>query len=142
MFKRILVPTDGSVLSDAAIVEAAKLAKELGSTLVLFYSPLMQGLSPPIRPSENHSVRKLWESQAEAILATAAGSIGLAGVPVEQQYLASNSPNEAIIEAANEFDCDLIVMASHARTGLSKVVHGSETESVLAKAKVPVIVVR
>ena len=61
---------------------------------------------------------------------------------MEQQFTVSNSPYEAIIEAAKKFECDLIVMASHGRRGVSGVLLGSETQKVLTHSKIPVLVVR
>lgn len=142
MYKNILVPTDGSELSDAAIKEAARLAKELGSKLVLFYAPVMQGLSPPIPAKERELVQKAMQDQAEAILASAAKNTNLAGVAVEQHFTVTDSPYEAIIEAAKELQCELIIMASHGRRGLSAVLLGSETQKVLTHSTIPVLVVR
>ena len=131
MYKRILVPTDGSELDDAAIKEAATLARESGAKLVLFYAvPRYQW--PP----------ETLEGEAKQVLAYAATSSNLAGVPVEQQFTVSNSPCEAIIEAAKAFRCELIIMASHGRRGVSGVLLGSETQKVLAHSRIPVLVVR
>ena len=131
MYKTILVPTDGSELDDAAIKEAAKLARELGSKLVLFYV-VPQYQWPP----------QAIQDEAKQILAYAAQSSNLAGVTVEQQFTVSNSPHEAIIAAAKKFKCALIVMASHGRRGVSGVLLGSETQKVLTHSKIPVLIVR
>ncbi len=138
MFDSILVPTDGTKLSEAAIEEAAKLARELKSKLVLFYAPYINGFSAPVRRAE----RKALAEEAQKVLASAAASEHLAGVQVEQHYALNHSPAEAIIDAASAYGCDLIIMASHKRRGMSAVVHGSETQRVLRDSKVPVIVVR
>jgi len=142
MFDNILVPTDGTGLADSAIREAAALARELGSKLVLFYAPPMAGLSPPIRPNEREMVRKALAEEAQQVLSTAAARDELAGLPVERHYAASSSPAEAIIDAADAYGCDLIIMASHKRRGMSAVLHASETRRVLRDSKVPVIVVQ
>jgi nucleotide-binding universal stress UspA family protein len=149
MYKSILVPTDGSEFSDAAIKEAARLAKELGSRLVLFYAvpryplpPLTEGLSAAGRVKEKEQAQRAMEAEGQAILAAAAKNAMLAGLDVRQQCVVSNSPYEAIIEAAINSECELIVMASHGRRGLSGVLLGSETQKVLTHSKVPVLVVR
>jgi nucleotide-binding universal stress UspA family protein len=149
MYKRILVSTDGSELSDAAIKEAAKLAKESGAKLVLFHaaphyhlSPLSEGFSAPGRTDERTLASEAMEAEAERILASAAKNVNLAGVALEQQFTVSNLPYEAIIEAAKKFQCELIVMASHGRRGLAGVLLGSETQKVLTHATIPVLVVR
>ena len=81
------------------------------------------------------------EGEAKQVLAYAATSSNLAGVAVEQQFTVSNSPCEAIIEAAKAFRCELIVM-SHGRRGISGALLGSETQKVLAHSRIPVLVVR
>ena len=148
MFKNILVPTDGSEFSDAAIEEAAKLAKALGAKLVLFNAapqhlpPLTEGFSAPGRPKETEAVHRAAEAEAKKLLASAANNFNLSGLTVEQQFTLSNSPYEAIIEAAKKFECELIVMASHGRRGLEGLLLGSETQKVLTHSRVPVLVVR
>jgi nucleotide-binding universal stress UspA family protein len=148
MYKRILVPTDGSELSDKAIEEAAKLAKELGSELVLFYAvpyhppPLMEGVSVVNRLANEEQAQRALEAEAKQILALAAENVTVAGPAVRQEFKRSQAPYEAIIEAAKTFACELIVMASHGRRGLSAVLLGSETQKLLTHSKVPVLVVR
>ena len=149
MYKSILVPTDGSEFSGVAIEEAAKLAKELGSQLVLFYapphyrlSPLSEGVSAPGRADERKVAIQEMEAEAERILASAAKNVNLAGLTVQREFKVSDSPYEAIIEAAKKLQCELIVMASHGRRGLSGVLLGSETQKVLTHSTIPVLVVR
>ena len=148
MYKSILVPTDGSELSDAAIKEAAKLAKQLGAKLVLFYAvphyrlpPISEGSTPAWLDARQTAIKET-EAEAKRILASAGGNVNLAGVSVEQQFAVNDSPYEAIIEAANRFQCELIIMASHGRRGLSGVLLGSETQKVLTHSSIPVLVVR
>jgi nucleotide-binding universal stress UspA family protein len=141
VYKAILVPTDGSDLSAVAIREAATLAKELSSRLVLFYAAPMSGLSAPTRRRERELAQRTMEQEANAVFDAAKDKVDLAGVNLELRCMSSNSPYEAIIEASKEFHCDLVIMASHVRQGLSKVLRGSETEAVLANSKIPVIVV-
>lgn len=149
MYSSILVSTDGSDFSDKAVREAAKLAKELGSQLVLFYAVphyemphLAEGMSAPRYPKEKKEAQRAMEAEAKQILAHSASNVIVAGVTVEQQFTVSHSPYEAIIEAAKKFKCELIVMASHGRRGLSGVVLGSETQKVLTHSTIPVLVVR
>ena len=148
MYSSILVPIDGSEFSEKAAKEAAKLAKELGSKLVLFHAasiqlpPLTEGFSAPNRPKVREEAKAEREAEAKQILAYAAGSVNVPGVTVEQQFTVSNSPYEAIINAAKKFGCELIVMASHGRRGISGVLLGSETQKVLTHSTIPVLVVR
>ena len=82
------------------------------------------------------------EAEAEKILASAASNVDLEGVTVEKQFTVSDSPYEAIIEAAKMFKCELIVMGSHGRSGMSAVLLGSVTNKVLTHSTIPVLVVR
>lgn len=149
MFKSILVSTDGSAFSDKAVRAASKLAKELNAKLVLFYavphyetSHIAEGMPAPRASKANEEARKEMEVRAKKILAESARIISIKGVTVEQQFSVNNSAYEAIIEAAKKFKCDLIVMASHGRRGLSGLVLGSETQKVLTHTKSPVLVIR
>lgn len=149
MYSNILVSTDGSEFADKAVREAATLAKELGSRLVLFYAVphyemphLADGMSAPNYPKDKEEAQRVMEAEAKRILAHSARNVTVAGVAVEQQFTVNHSPYEAIIEAAKKFKCELIVMASHGRRGLSGVVLGSETQKVLTHSTIPVLVVR
>src|ERR1035437_1444624 len=149
MYKNILVATDGTKFSSAAIAEAANLAKTLGSKLVLFYAAphlhlpaLSEGLSAPARTDERDTSIKDMDAEAEKVLASAATSVNLEGVTVERQFTVGGSPYEEIIQAAKVFKCDLIIMGSHGRSGMSAVLLGSVTHKVLIHTTIPVMVVR
>jgi len=118
----------------------------LGSKLVLFYaapqsrwSALREGAP---EPEPSGSAAEDIGSVAEKILASAARKANLAGLPVEKHYTVSTSPYKSIVEAAKNFQCELIIRASRARRGFSGVLLGSETQKVLSHSKVPVIVVQ
>ena len=143
------MPTDGSEFTDAAIDEAAKLAKELGSKLVLFYAaphydspPVSEGLSAPNWLKDRDSAKKEMEAHAQAVLASGAIKAKLPNGTLDRHFVVSNSPYAAILDAATRFKCELIVMASHGRRGVSGVLLGSETQKVLTYSKIPVLVVR
>lgn len=149
MYDTILVSTDGSELSKKAIREADKLAHRIGSKLVLIYvvanrhlPPLTEGFSSPDRSAERERARKDMEAEGQAVISDAAKSVTMTRDTLEQHFVISDSPYEAIIEAARQSDCSLIVMASHGRRGLSGVLLGSETQKVLTHSKIPVLVVR
>ncbi len=149
MYSSILVSTDGSAFSDRAISEAARLAKKLGSKVVLFYATphyetphLAEGMQAPHYVEDKEKAKAVMEAGAKQILANSARSIVAEGVAVEQQFSVSSSPYEAIIDAANKFNCELIVMASHGRRGISGLVLGSETQKVLTHSRLPVLVIR
>jgi nucleotide-binding universal stress UspA family protein len=147
MYSRILVPTDGSTLSERAVKEASQLAREVGATLTLFHvAPLyrvpvslnegaiMQNFIPPER------YKRSMRAHARRMLDAAARKAG--GTVTRRACEFSDQPYDAIIGAARKYKCDLIVMASHGWRGLKGLVLGSETQKVLTHSKIPVLVVR
>ena len=150
MFKNILVPTDGSKLSDKAVAHAVALAKSAGAKLTaltvtpVFHMRPISGFSPP--DSMLAPVRESFEKEASAksrkILDTACATASAAGVACAGVQVRSESPFDAIIKQATKSKCDLILMASHGRRGLDAVLLGSETQKVLTHTKIPVLVVR
>ena len=147
MYKRILVPTDGSKLSTAALKAAIVLGKDTGATLVVlnvqptYMPPIVSEIPVPYTYSpKDHEVAV--KKAAGKILAAATKLAESAGVPLETRYVQDATPYEAIIRAAKRARCDLIVMASHGRRGLSGLLLGSETHKVLTHCKTPVLVHR
>jgi nucleotide-binding universal stress UspA family protein len=147
MFKNILVPTDGSPLSQEALRKAVTFAKEAGARIVAFYAkpeaPMPQyieGIQVDKMVQEQYD--KAAEQQAKTILGFAEGLCRDAGVACSTATASSDSPYEAIIDAANANGCDLIFMASHGRRGISGLLLGSETSKVLTHSKIPVLVFR
>ncbi|MCS7100255.1 MAG: universal stress protein [Burkholderiaceae bacterium] len=144
MFTKILVPTDGSELSAKAIEGAAQLARRLGAKLVgvTVVEPYSYATLSEYRPEslEDYEARmnQVARERLQRLEAVARG----AGVEVETLVAKSFAPYEAIIEAATQHGCDLIVMASHGRRGLNAVLLGSETQKVLTHSKIPVMVYR
>jgi len=147
MFKHILVPTDGSRLSAKTVKQAIKLAKSLGARVTGFYAtPKYDStyysdgyiLRAPSAKAHEEATEKL----ARKCLSTIEVEAGVEKVPCEVMHVVSDSPYEAIIDAAKKKKCDLIFMASHGRRGLSGLVLGSETHKVLIHSKIPVLVCR
>jgi nucleotide-binding universal stress UspA family protein len=147
MFKNILVPTDGSRLSIKTAKQAVKLAKVLGARITGFYAAPDYGstyygdgyiLRAPSAAAQAEAV----QNQARKYLSTIQVEAGVERVPCEVFHVVSDSPYEAIIDAAKKKKCDLIFMASHGRRGLSGLVLGSETQKVLVHSKIPVLVCR
>lgn len=147
MFKHILVPTDGSELSSRALTHAVEFAKDNGAEITFFFAqqeyPMpMYGegaLLVPVTPDQfSDSTR----SEASRVLNSALAQAREAGVPAKGDTQVSDLPYEAIIEAANKHQCDLIFMASHGRRGVAGFLLGSETQKVLTHSKVPVLVFR
>ena len=147
MFKHILVPTDGSKLSVKAAKQAVKLAKSLGAKVTGFYaapdySSTYYGDGYILRAPSAKAQAEESQKQARKCLSTIEVEAGVEKVPCAVLHVISDSPYEAIIAAAKQKKCDLIVMASHGRRGLSAMVLGSETQKVLIHSKIPVLVCR
>ena len=144
MFKRILVPTDGSDLSQKAIAAAIDLAKTLKAAVVgmTTLEPYSYSNLSEYRPETHVDYEERMEKVGAERLSRLADAAAQAGVPVETVSVKSFSPYEAIIDTAKGKGCDLIVMASHGRRGLNAVLLGSETQKVLTHSNVPVMVYR
>jgi nucleotide-binding universal stress UspA family protein len=147
MFKKILLPTDGSELSKKAVKKGIEFAKSINAKVVGFFSPedyraLMYSeyIPPSLMSQEEFEANA--KKAAEKHLAFVEKAASAAGVPYEGFYLSSVAPWEAIIDAAKKKKCDAIFMASHGRTGLAGLVLGSQTNKVLTHSKVPVLVYR
>ncbi len=147
MFKHILVPTDGSQLSQDAVRRAVALAKETGAAITAFYAKRdFSDASHYVGGEElyfrSREVEASEEKRAEEILGFVESLCQQAGVKCDKLSLSNNIIYEAIIEAAMRSGCDLIFMASHGRHGLSGLLLGSETHKVLTHSKIPVLVHR
>jgi len=144
MFKRILVPTDGSDLSNKAIAAAIDLAKTLKAAVVgmTTLEPYSYSNLSEYRPETLDDYESRMDVVGAERLAKLADMAAQAGVPVETVTVKSFLPYEAIIDTAKGKGCDLIVMASHGRRGLNAVLLGSETQKVLTHSSVPVMVFR
>jgi nucleotide-binding universal stress UspA family protein len=144
MFNKILVPLDGSVLAEQALAPASRVAERFGSTLLLLRvvtpersAPGLQHLT--LRPETVTAIppRPLLE-EAEAYLAGL--RLPTPGLPIETEVVAGAAP-EMIILTAAESGADLIVMSTHGRAGLIRLLYGSVAEAVLRGATVPVLLV-
>jgi len=147
MFKSILVPTDGSPLSHEALRNAVAFAKEAGAKITAFYAkpeaPMPQYVEGiQIDKALQAQYEKAMDEEAQKILAFAEGLCRDAGVSCTTASAKSDTPYQAIIDAANAHGCDLIFMASHGRRGIAGLLLGSETIRVLTHSKIPVLVYR
>ncbi len=144
MYKRILVPTDGSDLTAKAVETAITLAKALGGQLVTLsvkdsfpYGAISE--MQPIPPQEFFDAQdRISASRVQQVQQACA----VAGLACEAHTVDAEQPWQAIIDLAKSSACDLVVMASHGRRGLSALLLGSETQKVLTHSAVPVLVVR
>lgn len=144
MYKRILVPTDGSERSVKAVEGAARFAKPLGATLVIMtvVEPYSYTNLAEYRPESIEQYDERVTAEAEERLAEAKRVADAAGVENKTVMVKSFSPAEAIIEQAEKNGCDIIFMASHGRKGIAAVLLGSETQKVLTHSRFPVMVYR
>jgi len=145
MYKKILVPTDGSPLSAAAITHGIRLAKSTGAAVVgmTISVPFHTfALDPMMVSDTKESYKKDCEARATKDLGAITAAARAAGVPCEAMHVDAEHPYEGIIDTARSAGCDLIVMASHGRKGASALVLGSETAKVLTHCKIPVLVCR
>ena len=144
MFKRILVPTDGSEITAKAVATAIGLARSSGARLYtlsvkepFLYSTMSE--MQPVAPQEFFDAQ---ERVAAKRLAGVKEACEQAGLRCEAASVEALHPWEAIIEHAKRSECDLIVMASHGRRGVAALILGSETQKVLTHTSIPVLVVR
>jgi nucleotide-binding universal stress UspA family protein len=145
MFKQILLPTDGSDLSERAVLAGISFAKELGAQVVgLTVKPEFHTFTYKTEMLEDTEAEyKLASDQrAQKLLAFVSDAARSTGVPCTTVQLTSDDPYEAILQTAKERKCDLIIMASHGRKGIKGVLLGSETQKVLVHGDVPVLVYR
>ena len=144
MYSHILVPTDGSDISAKAVETAISMAKLLGAKLSTIsvkepfpYSAISE--MQPVPPQEFYDAQERIATARVKAVSDAAKAAGLSceGFTVEAVH-----PWEAICDLAKDKGCDLVVMASHGRRGVSALLLGSETQKVLTHSPLPVLVVR
>lgn len=147
MFKHLLVPTDGSNLSQVTVARAVSFAKDANARITFFYAqpdfPMpIYGEGALIDPTTPEQFAKSAAEEARTILAKAGTMADEAGVVADTDTLVNEVPYEAIIDAADRHGCDLIFMASHGRRGIAGLLLGSETQKVLTHSKIPVLIYR
>jgi nucleotide-binding universal stress UspA family protein len=149
VYKHILLPTDGSKLSEKGVTQGIKMARAMKAKVTAVhvvgrYHPVLdqdEGFVPVIP-----AVRKEFEDRSVECAMTILGPVKAAasksGVKCDTVVATGDLPYEMIIEQARKSKCDLIMMASHGRSGIKSLLLGSETAKVLTHSKVPVLVVR
>ena len=145
MFKHILMPTDGSPLSELAIRKGMEFANSGNARVTGFcVVPAFHVFTYKTEMLEDTEKEYAKDSRAHAEenLAVVAKAAKAAGVQCDTTYVINDRPYEAIVKAAEEKGCDLILMASHGRSGMSGVLLGSETQKVLTHTGIPVLVYR
>lgn len=145
MFSNILVPTDGSKLSEKAIKQAAQFAKKLKARLtVLHVIPKFHTFTYHTQMLEATEKEYAASSvdQANQYLDYARRVAGTADVPCDTLHVSGDEPYKEIIKVAKKKACDLILLASHGRRGIEGFLLGSETQKVLTHSEIPVLVYR
>jgi nucleotide-binding universal stress UspA family protein len=145
MFKHVLLPTDGSQLSEAAVQSGVRFAKSINARVTGFYAMPkfhMLAYQTEMLTDTREQFAEDCKAHADRFLAVIARAAKAAGVPCETVVQTSDRPYEAIVATAKERGCDLIMMASHGRSGVQAFLLGSETQKVLAHSGIPVLVFR
>jgi nucleotide-binding universal stress UspA family protein len=147
MYKHILIPTDGSAASQRAAAHAVALAAAVGAKVTALFvappaTPVVYQRYLPVKLMSAEAHAEAIRRASEANLAKVARAAEAAGVACESISVTGDFPAEAIVEIARKKRCDLVVMASHVRAGMPGVLLGSQTQKVLAQAKMPVLVWR
>jgi nucleotide-binding universal stress UspA family protein len=144
MFKTILLPTDGSDLSDKATATAIQFAQLNQAGIVALYVVQPVPLTPMADGStllDTGAYDQQMHTAAEEVLSKVRVAAQAASVPFEGVIALSPRPADEIVDAAKKYHCDVIVMGSHGRTGLNRLLAGSETEKVLSHTTLPVLVI-
>ncbi|MDR1076236.1 MAG: universal stress protein [Xanthomonadaceae bacterium] len=148
MFQRILIATDGSRLAGKGVDEGVKLAAQLKAQVVFLFvtEPWAPGFDEAVAWSPNSIVLAEYEKAnnelAGKVLGVAEAKAEAAGVARKTLHLSDRYAADAIIETSSKENIDLVVMASHGRRGLGKILLGSQTQMVLTHSKIPVLVIR
>ena len=144
MFKQILVPIDGSPTAALAVAKALGLAKAFGATVTAIYviDPYpFTGVGTEFAYGQDQYFAAA-KAEANTALDAARATLEAGGVPTNTLSVDGHSVHRSILETAQSVDADLIVMGSHGRRGLEKLVLGSVTQRVLGETHLPVLVVR
>jgi nucleotide-binding universal stress UspA family protein len=145
MYQRLLVPVDGSDLSDRAISASIDLARQLGAAITGFVAEPMLDLpdhpasaSALLREAEAHDA--ITAAHARKVLDRFAQQAEAAGVAFEGHYAQVPRIDKAILDAAESRGCDLIVMVTHGRGAFGEFLYGSQTKAVLSGSRLPLLV--
>lgn len=147
MFKRILIPTDGSKVADKAVKAGIRFAREIGAGVVGYYAiePVQAYFYSEGAMIDGRLIAELdrqAKASGEKTLAAMAKLARAGRVRFDSLCDRPNTAYDGIIAAARRKKCDVIFIASHGRSGLAKLVMGSVTQKVLVNSKIPVLVYR
>jgi len=147
MYQHILVATDGSALSKRAVRGGIDLAAAVGAQLLVLNVVPRYPMSyfegaVVMSPQDVARTEKAWTDKGQALVDAAVKLAQAAGVKAAGAVARSDMVAESVIAAAKKHKCDLVVMASHGRKGIKRILLGSETQQVLTHSSVPVLVLR
>lgn len=148
MYRHILAATDGSELASKALHHAAHLAKGLGAKLTIVTVTEPWPVLATAQRAQERKADPIGQFEAEAnawaqtVLGNAKAEANAQGVACETLHIADQRPADGILQAAQACGCDAIVMATHGRRGLRRMMLGSQAADVVAEASVPVIIVK
>ncbi len=147
MFTRIMLATDGSKLSQKAVKSAIEMATKFNAELVAvkviprYVQTYFEG-SFTVADIDVKSIEAQWAAGAQVVLDKIATNAAAKGVSVKTAVIKSDDISDGLVKTANKMKVDLIVMASHGRKGIKRLLLGSETQNVLTHSEVPVLVLR
>ncbi|WP_457555966.1 universal stress protein [Candidatus Pyrohabitans sp.] len=136
LYSHILVATDGSSFSEAAVCYAMRLAKATGARLTIIHVANVHGYVEVLW----HDMRRRYREEGEKVLEEVREHCSIEGIEADT-LLEEGAPYLKIVEAARRLSCDLIILGSHGHSGLEKLLLGSVTERVIGISPVPVVVV-
>ena len=148
MFRNILVPTDGGALSRKAMRAAIRLAKEQKARITgvhatpTFVPVMYDGMTPPPELVSRTAYNAAMARSAAKVLGAMEKMCAAAGIAWEGVHVPDEEPYRAVIDTARRKRCDLVLMASHGRRGVTALLLGSETQKVLTHSRIPVLVYR
>lgn len=145
MYNHVLIATDGSSVGDKAIDQGLEVAKKFGSkVLIIKVTEMWSALDVAGRDAlaRIETYEKAASDAAAEILAKAKQKADQAGVACETMHVADRVPADGIVTTADSKNCDLIVMGSHGRRGINKLLLGSQAQNVLTHTRKPVLIAR
>jgi len=145
MYKNLLVPVDGSEFSERAMRAGIDLARQLGAAIVGFVAepdmPLPNvGTQPAAYARQRDAHEQRTDTHAHDVLARFGAMASEAGIGFTGRHARTDRIDAAIVELASELECDMIVMVTHGRGAFAELLLGSHTKNVLAKSKIPLLV--
>ncbi len=145
MYRHVLIATDGSAVGDKAIEQGLEVARKFGAkATIVKVTEMWSALDVAGRDAmaRIETYEKAASEAAQAILAKAKEAAQKAGVPCATRHVPDRVPADGIVATADSEGCDLIVMGSHGRRGINKLLLGSQAQNVLAQTRKPVLIAR